>query len=134
MPEGRPGPQGGRPGSERRGEADQFSREMRLRRQSAEEVRREAAAQGVNTQELDRAIQAMREMENTGAFGDPQGLEQLQSALLERLKDFEFALYRAVAGSADGRPAVGARAAAPAEYRQMVEEYYRSLAGGKRKR
>jgi hypothetical protein len=29
---------------------------------------------------------------------------------------------------------VGARAAAPAEYRQMVEEYYRSLAGGKRKR
>ena len=29
---------------------------------------------------------------------------------------------------------VGARATAPAEYRQMVEEYYRSLAGGKRKR
>jgi hypothetical protein len=114
--------------------ADLFSREMRLRRQTAEEVRREAAAQGVNTQELDRAIQAMREMENTGAFGDPQGLEQLQSALLERLKDFEFALYRAVAGSADGRPAVGARAAAPAEYRQMVEEYYRSLAGGKRRK
>jgi hypothetical protein len=54
--------------------------------------------------------------------------------MLERLKDFEFALYRAVAGGAEGRPAVGARAAAPAEYRQMVEEYYRALAGGKRKR
>lgn len=134
MPGDRTGQQGGRPSGEPRGEANQFSREMRLRRQTAEDVRREAAAQGVNTQELDRAIQAMREMENTGAFGDPQGLERLQGALLERLKDFEFALYRAVAGSADGRPAVGARAAVPAEYRQMVEEYYRSLAGGRRKR
>jgi hypothetical protein len=134
MPGDRPGRQGGRPGGEPSGDAQQFSREMRLRRQTAEEVRRDAAAQGVNTQELDRAIQAMRGLENTGAFGDPKGLEQLQSAMLERLKDFEFALYRTVAGSADGRPAVGARAAAPAEYRQMVEEYYRSLAGGKRKR
>jgi hypothetical protein len=134
MPGDNPGQQGGRAGGVPRGDAEQFSREVRLRRQTAEEVRREAAAQGVNTQELDRAIQAMRELENTGAFGDPKGLAQLQSAMLERLKDFEFALYRTVAGSADGRPAVGARATAPAEYRQMVEEYYRSLAGGKRKR
>jgi hypothetical protein len=117
-----------------RGEATQFAREFRLRRQTAEEVRREAAAQGVSTQDLDRAIQAMRELENTGAFGDPQGLEQLQTALLDRLKEFEFTLYRAAAGSADGRPAVGARTTAPAEYRQMVEEYYRALAGAKRKR
>jgi hypothetical protein len=134
MPGDQRGQQGGRAGGVSRGDAEQFSREVRLRRQTAEEVRREAAAQGVNTQELDRAIQAMRELENTGAFGDPKGLAQLQSAMLERLKDFEFALYRTVAGSADGRPAVGARATAPAEYRQMVEEYYRSLAGGKRKR
>jgi hypothetical protein len=134
MPSNQPDQQGGRAGSVPRVDAEQFAREFRLRRQTAEEVRREAAAQGVGTQELDRAIQAMRELENTGAFGDPKGLEQLQSAMLERLKDFEFALYRTVAGSADGRPAVGARAAAPAEYRQMVEEYYRALAGWKRRK
>jgi hypothetical protein len=116
-----------------RGEAEQFAREMRLRRQTAEELRREAAAQGVGTQDLDRAIQAMRELENSRAGGDPEGVEQLQTALLERLKDFEFSLYRAVAGSGEGRPAVGARTSAPAEYRQMVEEYYRALAAGRKK-
>lgn len=137
-PGGQPGNQMGRGGGAMppgvtRADAEQFAREMRMRRQSAEEVRRDAAAQGVGTQDLDRAIQAMREFENSGAFGDPKGVEQLQSALVERLKDFEFSLYRAVAGSAEGRPAVGARTSAPAEYRQMVEEYYRSLAGGKKR-
>ena len=55
------------------------------------------------------------------------------TAMLERLKNFEFALYRSVGLGADGRPAAGARAAAPAEYRALVEEYYRVLAGSKRR-
>jgi hypothetical protein len=48
--------------------------------------------------------------------------------VLEKLKDFEFALLRSAGMGTDGRPAAGARAAVPAEYRAMVEEYYRQLA------
>lgn len=115
------------------GTPGQFAREFRLRRENAEGLRREAAAQGVDTRELDRAIEGLRQLENGRSFSDPKGLEQLQTAMLERLKNFEFALYRSVGLGADGRPAAGARAAAPAEYRALVEEYYRVLAGSKRR-
>ena len=115
------------------GDAEQFSREFRMRREAAEGVRREAAQQGVDTRDLDRAIAAMRQLENGRAFSDARGLEQLQSAMVERLKDFEFALLRAVGMGTDGRPAAGARASVPAEYRAMVEEYYRALANGKKR-
>jgi hypothetical protein len=53
--------------------------------------------------------------------------------MLERLKDFEFALLRSVGMGTDGRPAAGARASVPAEYRAMVEDYYRSLASGRKR-
>jgi hypothetical protein len=133
MPSGQMSPNGNDGGVMPSGTPEQFAREFRLRRENAEGLRREAAAQGVDTRELDRAIEGLRQLENSRAFGDPKGLEQLQTAMLERLKNFEFALYRSVGLGADGRPAAGARAAAPAEYRALVEEYYRVLAGSKRR-
>ena len=133
MPSGQASPTGNDGGMNPSGTPEQFAREFRLRRENAEGLRREAAAQGVDTRELDRAIEGLRQLENSRAFGDPKGLEQLQTAMLERLKNFEFALYRSVGLGADGRPAAGARAAAPAEYRALVEEYYRVLAGSKRR-
>lgn len=125
---------GGTPGLGQRagyatGEVQQFTREFRLRRENAENLRRDLAQQGVNTRELDRAIENMRQLENSRAFGDPQGLETLQSAMIEQLKTFEFGLYRSLGLGTDGRPALGANAPVPAEYRAMIEEYYRSLAG-----
>jgi hypothetical protein len=133
MPSGQSSPTGNEGGMMPSGTPEQFAREFRLRRENAEGLRREAAAQGVDTRELDRAIEGLRQLENSRAFGDPKGLEQLQTAMLERLKNFEFALYRSVGLGADGRPAAGARAAAPAEYRALVDEYYRVLAGAKRR-
>jgi len=49
--------------------------------------------------------------------------------MIEGLKTFEFSLYRSLGMGTDGRPALGANAPVPAEYRAMIEEYYRSLAG-----
>ena len=109
-------------------EAAQFSREMRLRRETAEGLRRDAAQQGLDTGDLDRAIEAMRQLENGRTFNDPKALEQLQGQALEKLKDFEFALLRSTGMGTDGRPAAGARAAVPAEYRALIDEYYRQLA------
>ena len=115
------------------GAAQQYAREFRLRRENAEALRGELAKQGVDTKELDRAIANMRQLESGKPFNDPKALEALQAAMLEGLKGFEFSLYRTLGFGAEGRPALGAQAAVPAEYRAMIDEYYRSLASGRKK-
>gem|GEM_PF-4919266 len=114
------------------GDARQFAREFQLRRENAEALRRDLAKQGIDTRDLDRAIENMRQLESGKPFGNPQGLEQLQAAMIEGLKTFEFGLYRSLGLGERGRPALGATAPVPAEYRAMIEEYYRSLAGDRK--
>lgn len=115
------------------GDARQFSREVGLRRQNAEDLRRELVQQGIDVKDLDQAIKSLREMEDARKFSDVRGLEALQDQVIEGLKTFEFGLYRKLGlGDAKG-PAIGSSAPVPAEYRALVDEYYRSLAGGKKK-
>jgi hypothetical protein len=119
---------GGGNGSLDPGAARQFSREFRLRREAAESLRRELSQQsGVDLRELDRAIADLRQLESGRRFGDPKGLEELQAAVIEGLKTWEFRLFRALGQTGENRPALGAPSQAPAEYRALVEEYYRSL-------
>ena len=105
-----------------------------MRRESAEALRTELGKQGVDTKELDKAIESMRQLENGRTFSDTRSLEQLQSAMIDGLKGFEFGLYRSLGLGAEGRPALGARAAVPAEYRALIDEYYRSLASDRKKK
>jgi hypothetical protein len=114
------------------GDSRQFSRELGMRRESAEGLRDELARQGVNVGDLDRMIENLRQLER-GRIGDPRGLEQLQLGVIEGLKEFEFSLYQRL-GLAGGKgPSLGTRAAVPEEYRAAVEEYYRSLAGSRKR-
>jgi hypothetical protein len=116
------------------GDAAQARGEFRMRRQNAEALRRELAEQGVDVRDLDRAIRDLRELESGRLMGDPRGLAELQSAVIEGLKTFEFALFRQFGLGGDGqRPALGARAGVPPEYRALVEEYYRALADDRRR-
>jgi hypothetical protein len=115
------------------GDAQQARGEFRLRRQNAEALRKELADQGVDVRELDRAIEDLRQLESGRLMGDPQGLAQLQASVIEGLKTFEFALFRSYGLGSENRPALGARAPVPAEYRALVEEYYRSLANDRKK-
>ena len=126
MPTG--APTGGSRGQLPAGDIQQFTREFRLRRENAEALRNQVAQQGLNTRELDRAIDNLRQLENSKVFNDPKALSALQSAMIEGLKTFEFGLYRSLGLGSDGRPALGANAPVPAEYRALIEEYYRSLA------
>ena len=114
------------------GDAAQFAREFRVRRLEAEELRRDLAERGLDTSELDDAIGEMRRLEGQGAFGNPQGLDRLQADVIEGLKGFEFALFRAFGLGTEKRPALEARTPVPAEYRALVEEYYRALARDKK--
>jgi hypothetical protein len=108
----------------------QFTRELRIRRQAAESLRREVAALGQDVRELDRAVEELRGLERAGGrpLGNPQGLDRLEEELIARLKEFEFTLWRALDPSAAAGPALGSGARVPPEYRELVEEYYRSLA------
>jgi len=113
-------PTGGAPGDPR-----QFRAEVGARRDAAEALRRDLSRQGVDVTELDHAIgQLQRLQEST----DPGRTEELQAAIVSSLKNFEFNVWRKLNGDSGNRPALGAAAQVPPEYRAMVEEYYRSLA------
>ena len=116
------------------GDARQLSRAFGVRRSNAEALRRELAGQGVDVSQLDRSIEAMRQLERSGALDDPRAAERLETEVIDGLKDFEFALARKLGGAQANGPALGTRSPVPEEYRAAVEEYYRSLAGGRREK
>jgi hypothetical protein len=106
----------------------QFSREYRERRADAEALRRELSREGVDVSQLERMIAELRALESARAYDDPEELQRLQSAVVEKFKGFEFALRRAMEGDLADRPLLGGTSDVPAEYRKMVEEYYKALA------
>ena len=114
------------------GDARQFSREFALRRENAEALRKELIRQGVPVADLDRVIDELRKLEMGRGYGDPVALDDLQAAMIENVKNVEFSLYRKLGLGDDKSPTLGTSAPVPAEYRAAVEEYYRSLAGGRR--
>jgi len=70
----------------------------------------------------------MRQLESRAPSGNIAGLDQLQSAVIDGLKGVEFSLFRAFGLGTAKQPALQSRAPVPAEYRGLVEEYYRALA------
>ncbi|MEP6692360.1 MAG: hypothetical protein ABJD07_14460, partial [Gemmatimonadaceae bacterium] len=108
-------------------EARQFGREFRDRREAAEGLRRELTQQGESTKELDQLIARMRALEGTKPYEDPRALAQLQEQVVEGLKSFEFGLRRKLDVQPD-RPLLNSNDQVPAGYKQLVEEYYKSLA------
>ncbi len=106
----------------------QFGREFRVRRQAAESLRADLRAMGQETGEIDRLLNQFRALDNNRTFGDTRGLDRLENDLIEGLKELEFSLWRAFGDDPKQRPAAGASARVPPQFREQVEEYYRSLA------
>ena len=105
----------------------QFGRELRSQREAAEELRSQLRAQGRDVTELNQLIDRLRQIETTRAFNDPDELSRLRSAVVQGFKEFEFTLRREVAGAEADRPALGGNENVPAGYRDMVNEYFKSL-------
>ena len=64
--------------------------------------------------------------------GAPRGLAELAAQLAQQLREFEFSVRRDLAGS--GAPRfLGGSDEVPPGYRNLVEEYYRSLAERRRR-
>ena len=72
-------------------------------------------------------IEDLRRIEGSRAFNDPAELQRLRTAVVEGFKEFEFALRRQVVGAETDRPALGGNENVPPGYRDMVNEYFKSL-------
>jgi len=61
-------------------------------------------------------------------LGNAEAMKQLRDGVVEDLKSFEFALRRKLGAAEAGGPALGGSEQVPAQYREMVNEYFKSLA------
>jgi hypothetical protein len=68
----------------------------------------------------------MRELEQQRTFRDMEELRALQEAVIEGLKEFEYAIRRQFQ-SDEARPVLAGGDDVPSGYRQLVEEYFRNL-------
>jgi hypothetical protein len=129
QPQGARGGGGGGVGTGGVGGSDlrQLTREYRERQRDAEELRRALRGQGMDTGDLDRAIQRMRALGVESTYEDQGEVNRLQSAVTESVKAFEFALRRAMHADDATRPVLGADPQVPERFKALVEEYYRSL-------
>jgi len=122
-----PGGQNFQPGTYSSEDIRQFRREFRERIRDAEDLRQELKREGRSTVDLDNVIERMRAFDSEKMFLNPLGLTELQSAVIDGLKQFEFALRREVEGTGKEKLFLSSSDEVPSGYRKLVEEYYRSL-------
>ncbi|RPJ65485.1 MAG: hypothetical protein EHM24_21830 [Acidobacteria bacterium] len=122
----------GRPGPVSPEQARQLRREARERGAEAEQLRRDLRGIGVEPRDLDRLIRELRALDTDQVYQDPTALARLQAQLLEGFRRFEFDLRRKL--DAGGEVLLSGAEDVPAEYRALVEEYYRTLARERKKK
>jgi hypothetical protein len=128
-PQGQPGgvPRGGGAGQLSPDEARQYRQELGRRRAELSELRRELSEEGLDVGTLDEILGDLRNLESPGRLEDPRTLAQLQDAVIAGLKEFEFALRRQLGSERTAEGAAVGTDEVPPRYRELVEEYYRSL-------
>jgi hypothetical protein len=94
-----------------------------------QELRTQMERAGQSTENLDRAMDAMRNMRLREAYANLPQVALLQQQLFESMRQVEFALRREVEGETADRVFTSGADAVPQGFRGLVEEYYRKLAG-----
>jgi len=72
----------------------------------------------------------MRQLDDDRVYKDPKELERLETAVGEGLKRFEFSLRRKVEDVTNDQPTLAGNDEVPRGFRELVEEYYRTLSKG----
>ena len=116
-----------RPGNFNADDVRQFRGEARRYGQDLDALRRALRADGVDTRDLDEILRRLKALDDDRVYRDVQELARLQGAVSEGLRRFEFGLRRAAEGEA-GDVLLSGSDEVPAEFKALVEEYYRSLA------
>ncbi len=99
----------------------------------AQALRQALQQAGVPAKDLEELVRQLRQLDNENAFRDPLGVQELTNAALETLKKFEFDLRKKLDQSSNAL-FLNANEEIPANFRNLIEEYYKSLAkkgGGK---
>jgi len=110
----------------------QFRGEARRWAQEGQALRNMLREQNVDPKEFDEIMRRLRELDSERVYQDVEELARLQTFVAEGLKRFEYALRRKVGDETD-RALVSGSEEVPAEFKALVEEYYRSLSKGKQK-
>jgi len=110
-------------------EIRQLRREFREREGAVRDLRDRLTAAGQEVGDLTAVLDAMRRLQQSPIYDDPSQVALLQEDILQSLKRLEFGLRREVEGPTERRAALAGSDDVPDEYRKLVEEYYRRLAG-----
>ena len=89
--------------------------------------RRALRGEGVDTRDLDEILRRLKALDDDRVYRDVQELARLQAAVSDGMRRFEFGLRRKIDGESRDVLLSGSEEV-PAEFKGMVEEYYRSLA------
>jgi hypothetical protein len=116
-----------RPGRFTDDDVRQFRGEARRYGQDLEGLRRQLRAEGVDTRDLDEILRRLKALDDDRVYRDVQELARLQAQVSDGLRRFEFGLRRTIEGDARDVLLSGSDEV-PAEFKSLVEEYYRSLA------
>jgi len=120
-----------RPGTFDPRDIRQWQREFRERGMEAQELQRILRAENFDeVGDLGDIIQAMRLLDDPRAYQDVGEIVRLQTFVLEGLKRFEYRLRREVDGETDDLFLLAGTDEVPSEFRDLIEEYFKSLAEG----
>jgi hypothetical protein len=111
-------------------EVRQFRGEARRFANESQQLRNLLREQNIDPKELDEIMKRLRELDSDRVYQDVAELERLQTYVSEGLKRFEYGLRRQAGDEAD-RALVNGSDEVPAEFKALVEEYYRSLSRSK---
>jgi len=105
----------------------QFRGEYRERAREMADLREQLSDAGVGVEELDDVIRSMRALDDRRVYDDMEEILRLQTQILEGVKRFEFGLRRAAGEDDPERLLLSGSDEVPQGFRQLIEEYYRSL-------
>ncbi|HAW90484.1 MAG TPA: hypothetical protein DCX61_07465, partial [Gemmatimonadetes bacterium] len=109
------------------GDIRQFRSEARQRVQEALELQRLLEDVDLNDQQLGDVIAALRQLDREDVYLDLAELAQLQSQIVEGLKQLEFGLRRELEGEGQDRVFISGSDDVPRGFEDLVDEYYRAL-------
>ncbi len=107
----------------------QFNRELTQRREQLEELRDQLEQEGIDATDLERIIDRLRGLGSGSGLAGPESIAVLERDIVQGLKEFEYGLRRSLAPSDDGRLLQVGDDEVPDGYEEMVEDYYKALAG-----
>ncbi len=107
----------------------QFNRELTQRGEQLEALREQLEQEGIDATDLERIIDRLKGLGSGSGLAAPESIAVLERDIVQGLKEFEYGLRRSLAPSDDGRLLQVGDDEVPDGYEEMVEEYYKALAG-----